>query len=363
MHSSRDANAAIELFSSGRFHRAGSFPAGDAFSRVKQQQKQQPMKTKHTVTTKPVLVTLIAISSLAAGMSSGLAATGEVTLSGSTWTGKVDGSTKYTGPSVSDATEACNNAMTSGTIYIRNSATMPSVNKCINISSNKRINGTGRTLTSSQDAGIIGSDNSSTVGVDNLNIAGSSWYGMYFRTCNGQSFSGVNGTAGIAYRIDNCKGGPGSNFSCGSVTIPGGGSHGIETYGISGVSWGTVTVSDRSGGCGILLNQSTSASGSTINATRCNFGGGYAGFRVANNNRNTTVGTVNSTSCGRGFFSVSGSRYCTINTMNATSCSGIGIWLQSTGNTRINSGTVRNCSSCWSISSDLGGNSINVSCQ
>jgi hypothetical protein len=287
------------------------------------------------------------------------AAFGEITVSGSTWTGKVDGVTRYTGSNMAAAANACIAAMSSGTLNIKNSGT---VNGQINIKSNISVTGNGTQATGGGSGGIIRATNASNLSVSNLRMAGSAWFGMYFSTCQTMTFSGVNGTSGIAFRIDNCKGGSGSNLQVGSPTIGSGGDNGVETYGINGVKWGTVTATDR-GACGLLLNQSSSASGTAVNGTRCNVGGGYAGFRVANNNRSTTLGTANSNNCGRGFFSVSGSSGATVTTVNATNCTSHGIWLQTTSNTRVNGGTVRNCHPCTSISQDLGGNSIRVSCQ
>lgn len=289
----------------------------------------------------------------------GLAATGQITKSGSTWTAKVDGATVYTGTSMTAAGNACTSRMSSGTLNILNSG---SLSGAINLKSNVRVNGTGKTVTSNGQGGILYAQNSSATGADDVIMAGTDWYGMYFRTCQGTSFSNVRGTANLAYRIDNCKGGNGSNFSFGTITIGTGGSHAVETYGINGVSWGTLTTSDRSGGCGLLLNFSSNASGTGVNATRCNSGGGYAGFRTANTNGRTTLGSVTATSCGRGYFSVSNSRDCTVSTVNITNTTSHGIWLQTTANTRVNGGTVRNGHPCTAISSDLGGNSINVSC-
>lgn len=289
---------------------------------------------------------------------SAFAATGEVTLSGSTWTGKVDGVTKYTGSSLAAAANACVAAMSSGTVNIRNSGSTGQ----INLKSNVRVNGNGATLTGSGTGGIVRGANISSTGCDNINMAGSAYFGMYFSTCQGTSFSSTHGTSGIAYRIDNCKGGGGSNFTFGQVKITSGGDNGVETYGIAGVSWNTVNATDR-GACGMLLNYSSSANGTAVNGTRCNYGGGYAGFRTANTNQSTTLGTVNSTNCGRGYFSVSGSKGCTISTVNATNCSSHGVWLQTASNTHVNSGTVTNCHPCSSISSDGGGNSISVTCK
>jgi len=303
---------------------------------------------------------LLIISALSALQTSLFAATGVVTLSGSTWTGAVDGVTKYTGTSMAAAASACATAMTSGgTLEIKNSG---SCNGIIRIFGNTTVDGYNCTLTGAGTDGIVHAQNVSTVGARNINMAGSAYFGMYFLTCNGQSFSGVNGTSGIAYRIDDCKGGLGYNFSCGSPTLTAGGDNGIETYGISGVSFSKVNATSR-GACGVLLNYSSSASGGTVTANKCDYGGGYAGFRCANNNRSSTLTYDNATSCGRGFFSVSGSGTATLTRVNATGCSSHGCWLQSTFNSKVEGGTITACNPCSAISQDLGGNTVTVTCK
>lgn len=313
---------------------------------------------------KKCIAALAAISLLAWGQTSVFASTGEVTLSGSTWTGKVDGTTKYTGSSMADAANACVAAMTlGGTINIRNSGSASTHIRLLYGSTT--VNGNGCTLTGNGagNQGIVYSQNQSSVGAQNIVMKqGSSGYGMYFSTCNGVTLSGMSGSCNETIRIDDCKGGTGYNGAVNSPNLSSCGAMGVENYGISGFTWGTVTV-NTAGDCGLLLNYSSSQSGSAANGTKCDYGGGYAGFRCANNNRSTSQGTVNSTSCGRGFFSVSGSSGCTITKVNATNCSAHGIWLQSTSSTHVNSGTVKNCHPCTSISQDLGGNSISVSCQ
>lgn len=291
---------------------------------------------------------------------SAFAASGEVFVTGSTWTGRVDGVTKYTGSSMSGAVNACSAAMSSGTITIKNSG---AASGQMNIKSNVFIDGTGRSISSTGSIGMVYAQNSSNTGAKNINMQGNAWYGMYFRTCNGMPFSAVNGSSNLGYRIDNCKGGTGYTLSIGSVSLNTGGSHAVETYGINGVTWGTVTATDWSDGCGVLLNYSSNARGTSVNATRCCPSGGYAGFRTANSNRSTTLGTATATTCGRGFFSVSGSGGATVSTVNATNIYSHGIWLQTTNNTHVNGGTVKNAHPCTSISSDGGGNSISVSCQ
>ncbi|MGC4073940.1 MAG: hypothetical protein QM760_15810 [Nibricoccus sp.] len=303
---------------------------------------------------------IVTLSALVGLCSFSYGATGEVTQSGSTWTGKVDGVTKYTGSDAGDANNACMNAMSSGTVFIRTST---GTFDGAWTKSNCTVDGTGRTFSGGGTNGVLYAANSSNIGGRNMWQASTNWYGIFFRTCNGQNVSGTGGTAGKTFRIDNCKGGTGYNLTLGSPTDSGASgsrsSDNIETYGISGGSAGTITSIDREG-CGTLLNKSSNFTISSNNATRCDWNGGYAGFRTANTNGKTTVGTVTSTSCGRGYFSVSGSRDCTISTIQTYYNSSSEVWLQSTYNTRINSGTLRG--GCWSVTGGSG-NVVTVTCQ
>ena len=304
------------------------------------------------------LVGLLATSSLA------FAATGEVFLSGSTWTGRVDGVTKYTGASMSAAANACVANMSSGTIAIKNSGDKSGT---ITIKSNITIDGTGRTISGGGTTGIVKAQNASNVGGRNIAMNSTDWFGMYFRTCNGQNVTGTGGKANLGFRIDNCSGGAGYNLTLGSPTGSGGGAHFVETYGINGVTWGTVTASNW-GNCGVLLNKTTSASGSAVNGSNCGNGTGYAAFRTANDNLGpTTLGTVNATNgCGRGFYSTTNSQNTTISTVNASNCTGIGIWIGSVSkNVHVNGGIVKsNAGGCWTDSNPPEyNNSVSVSCQ
>ena len=74
------------------------------------------------------------------------AATGEVSLSGSTWTGKVDGVTKYTGSNMAAAGNACVAAMSSGTLRLYNGGT---VGGEIRLKSNVFADGWGNTFSGS----------------------------------------------------------------------------------------------------------------------------------------------------------------------------------------------------------------------
>ena len=105
--------------------------------------------------------------------------------------------------------------------------------------------------------------------------------------------------------------------------------------------------------------------GTTVFATRACYGCGYAGFRTANTNRNTTLTYDDATSCGRGYFSVSNSADCTITRVNANNCTSNGVWIQSAYNTHVSGGTITNCNPCSSISQSISGpaNTCTVTCR
>ena len=292
--------------------------------------------------------------------SSVFAALGEVSVSGSTWTGRIDGVTKYTGSSMAAAVNACSHTYTYMWIRVYNGG---NVNGQMRIFTNQSIDGWINQLWGAGGQGILYSQNSNAVGGLNIEMRGNAWFGMYFRTCNGNWFTGVHGQSNLGYRIDNCKGGEGYDLNFNFSHCWGGGSHAFETYGITGVKWTDAHASDMTGGCGVLLNDSSNANGGTVTANRCNKGGGYAGFRTANYNNSTYLGNATSNNCGRGFFSVSNSSGATLNRVFATDCSSHGVWLQTTRNTKVNGGTILRCNPCSSISQDLGGNTVIVTCR
>lgn len=305
------------------------------------------------------LFSVLALGALSCLPSALSAATGELTLSGSTWTAKVDGVTRYTGTSLSAAGAACVSNMSSGTINLRASGTTTGE---IRLKSNVSFNGNGNTITGSFSSGIIRARNSSSTGASNLRIAGSPWFGMYFQTSAGQTFSGISGGGGILFRVDNCAGGAGSNFNGGSPNATASGSHGVETYGINGTTLATVTATDR-GECGVLFNGGTTSRITTTNATRCGRGTGYAGLRFANTAVDAYAsGTTTANSGGRGFFSLTGSNNSAVAKLNARDNQGIGIWIQDCVNVRVVSGTLsNNGAGCFSVSGS--GSYANVTCN
>ena len=97
-----------------------------------------------------------------------------------------------------------------------------------------------------------------------------------------------------------------------TCTSPGASSHGVETYGVDGLTIGTVTARNIDDS-GLLLNQTINATIGTVDAQGAGAGTGYAAFRMANRNgrvgtsypTNIRVGTVIARGGGRGVFCVS----------------------------------------------------------
>ena len=288
------------------------------------------------------------ISGLKAGTS------GQITLSGSTWTGKVDGAVVYTGTDMFAAANTCIANMSSGTLTIANSGSSGASGgavKAIKLTNNITVDGGNHTITGNSGDDLIVpilADRKSNVAVKNLIIAGRVRYGIWFQGCNGMNVQNCKVTAAClcpAFRFDNSTASA-SNLTVGTVTASGSTadqSMGLETYGINGLTISSVTATNM-GACGICLNGCTGTQTvGTCTATSCDYGGGYAGFRCANTNGPVKVGTVTSNKCGRGFFSCTNSNGTTISTLNADGCSSHGILMENCVNSQVLSGHIHNC--------------------
>jgi len=145
--------------------------------------------------------------------------------------------------------------------------------------------------------------------IQRFNVSGNPRYGIRITECDNVVLDDVNMSlsAGLGIRIDGRNGPDTTNVTLNSANVSGSSTHAVETYGVDGIDIGTVTATD-SGGCGLLLNDTANATVDYVDATRCDQGGGYAGFRCANYaGPNITVNQVDAVDCGRGIFTVSGS--------------------------------------------------------
>jgi hypothetical protein len=179
------------------------------------------------------------------------------------------------------------------------------------------------TGTGSGDMAPVYSRGTTQVEVRHLTVAGRPVYGIFMRNVTNLSLGQITMRlgSGLGVRIDN-RGDTSQwsrNVSIESVSVAGASSHAVETYGVDGLTIGTVTARNV-GESGLLLNQTINATIGTVDAGNAGAGTGYAAFRMANRNgrigssypTNIRVGTVIARGGGRGVFCVSESGGATI---------------------------------------------------
>ena len=282
-----------------------------------------------------------------------LLADAEITRSGNTWYASVDGTNVYTGSRFFDATNTAIDNMSSGTVHIRNSgdsgpdggnvyAIRPKAGMTLDFHGHI-VNANGGDLIVP-----VYCDRRDNITVQNLVVTGNPRYGVWFRGCSNAVFENItmnlsnNSPVGLGMRIDSSTATASNLTIRGSINIDGSAGHAIETYGIEGFSIGDVNVTN-SGGCGLLLNDSRNGTVGNVVGHHNNLGGGYATFRVANNNGpNVSVNSVYSRDSGRGFFSVTNSNGTTINSVDIANTTAQGIFLEDASNTHVISGSVSN---------------------
>lgn len=279
--------------------------------------------------------------------------TAEVTRSGSQWSARVNGNSVYSGNRFFDAVNAAINNMNGGTVNIRNSgdsgpdggnvyAIRPRAGQVLDFHGHQ-INANGGDLIVP-----VYCDRRDNITVRNLHVVGNPRYGIWFRGCSNATLHNItmnlsnNNPVGLGIRVDDSTGGASNLTISGNININGARGHGVETYGVEGFTIGDVTVTNN-GGSGLLLNNSRNGTVGNVVGHYNNHGGGYATFRVANNNGpNVSVNSVYSRNSGRGFFSVSGSNGTTINHVDIANSSSHGIFLEDASNTHVLSGSVSN---------------------
>ncbi|MFE0592088.1 RICIN domain-containing protein [Micromonospora echinospora] len=254
----------------------------------------------------------------------------EAVLSGGTWTARNGSSTVYTGSDMRAAVQAAVNSLSAGRtskqrVVVRGSGSI-SAGSRISLPSYTAIDVCGTinvTGSGSGDQAPIYSRGTTQVEVQHLTVTGAPLYGIFMRNVTdvvlGQIDMRLSG--GLGVRIDN-RGDTSQwsrNIRIDNVFVSGASSHAVETYGVDGLTVGTVTARNV-GESGLLLNQTINATITTVDAENAGAGTGYAAFRMANRNgrvgssypTNIRVGTVRARGGGRGVFCVSESGGATI---------------------------------------------------
>ncbi|MFD4206363.1 RICIN domain-containing protein [Micromonospora tulbaghiae] len=248
----------------------------------------------------------------------------EAVLNGGTWTARNGSSTVYSGGDMLAAMQAAVNSLPAGRtakqrVVVRGSGSMGagsrlSLPSYTTLAVCGTINVTG---SGSGDYAPVYSRGTTDVEVQNLTLTGAPLYGIFMRNVNNLTLGQIDMrlSGGLGVRIDNHGGDRAvkvRNVRIDTVYVSGTGAHGVETYGVDGLTIGTVTARNT-GYSGLLLNDTINATVGTVDAQGAGTGTGYAAFRMANRNgrigssypTNIRVGTVIASGGGRGIFCVS----------------------------------------------------------
>lgn len=254
----------------------------------------------------------------------------EAVLNGGTWTSRNGSRTVYTGTDMRAAVQAALDSLAAGRtskqwVLVRGSGSI-SAGSRISLPSYTGIDVCGTinvTGSGTGDQAPIYSRGTRDVEVRHLSVTGRPLYGIFLRNVDnvvlGQIDLRLSG--GLGVRIDN-RGNTSvrsRNIRIDNVYASGASSHAVETYGVDGLTIGTVTARNV-GESGLLLNDTINATVGTVDAENAGAGTGYAAFRTANRNgrigtsypTNIRVGTVRARGGGRGVFCVSESGGLTI---------------------------------------------------
>jgi hypothetical protein len=248
----------------------------------------------------------------------------EVTVSGSTWTARNGSSTVYTGSSMLSAMQGAVNSLSSGRtskqrVVVRGSGSVSAASRLslpsytvLDVCGTINVTGSG-----SGDMAPVYSRGTTDVEIQNLTLTGTPVYGIFMRNVNNLTLGRIDMrvSSGLGVRIDNHGGDRAvkvRNIRIDTVYAQGTSSHGVETYGVDGITIGTVTARNV-GESGLLFNDTINATVGTVDAQNAGSGTGYAAFRMANRNgrvgsgypTNIRVGTVIASGGGRGIFCVS----------------------------------------------------------
>jgi hypothetical protein len=247
----------------------------------------------------------------------------EAVLNGGTWTARRGSTTVYTGTDLRAAAQAAVNSLTSGRtakerVVVRGSGSMSAGSRIslpsytvLDVCGTINVTGTG-----SGDQAPVYSRGTRDIEVQHLNLTGSPLYGVFLRNVQNATLGQLDMrlSAGLGVRIDN-RGDTSQwtrNVRIDNAYVSGASSHAVETYGVDGLTVGTVTARNV-GESGLLLNQTINATVTKVDAENAGTGTGYAAFRMANRNgrvgssypTNIRVGEVIARGGGRGVFCVS----------------------------------------------------------
>lgn len=277
---------------------------------------------------------------------------------GETWYAEAHGRRVYEGDDMLEAVQAAVDGLTPGrtameTVVVEDGGTVGPVSDvhAVDLPSFTRLDVRG-TITV-EDTGEelvipIRARSAESIEISNVTIEGNPRYGIWLQSCTDVHLGSIRmslwetSDIGLGIRIDDGDGGRSRGVWLEHADIEGCAHHAVETYGVDGLDIERVVTRDT-GGCGLLLNDTTGAHVRSVDATNPDVGGGYAGFRVANGaGPDVHVDEVVVRGGARGVFGVSNSHGFTVDHVDIEGTDSQGILIQNCQNANINGGTVRN---------------------
>ncbi|MFM9594535.1 hypothetical protein ACKI1J_30975 [Streptomyces scabiei] len=359
-------------------HVRGATPGGPAAEAVEPSARPAARRTRALVTAAFACALLTGAAALtaptrpaaeptAADVAAGAAAAcgegayqAEAVLSGGTWTARRGGTVTYTGTDMRAAMQAAVNSLTAGRtskerVVVRGSGSIGAGSRVslpsytvLDVCGTIDVTGTG-----SGDQAPVYSRGTRDIEVQHLSLTGTPLYGVFLRNVQNVVLGQLDMrlTRGLGVRIDN-RGDTSQwtrNVRIDNVYVSGASSHAVETYGVDGLTVGTVTARNV-GESGLLLNQTVNATVTKVDADGAGAGTGYAAFRMANRNgrvgsaypTNIRVGEVVARGGGRGVFCVSESGGAVIDRISLTDTGNNAILIENCYNVNLaaRSGTV-----------------------
>ncbi|UED88246.1 right-handed parallel beta-helix repeat-containing protein [Streptomyces profundus] len=242
----------------------------------------------------------------------------EAVRNGNTWTAP-----GYSGTDMLSAMRAAVNSLDPGrtskqAVVVRGSGSVPG-NQSLDLPSHTVLDVCG----SIDVTGSVGANhapvrirNANSVEVRHLQVTGAPYFGVFVRNGTDIALGQIDMrlSGGLGIRIDNHDNRDvrTRDVRIDDVFVSGSGSHAVETYGVDGLTIGTVTARNT-GESGLLLNDTINATVDLVDGEGTGAGTGYAAFRMANRNGrvsdsypvNIRVGEVIARGGGRGIFCVS----------------------------------------------------------
>lgn len=283
-----------------------------------------PISTRTSTCLCSGLAALVAVAALLAAPRADAASCGEgqfhaeVVQQGDTWTAP-----GYSGPDMLEAMRAGVASLTPGrtskeSVVVRGSGTVPA-DQSLDLPSHTLLEVCGTIHVAGTPTGAnapVRGQHVTDVEVTQLSVTGNPYFAVYFANAEGVTLGEMDLrlSGGLGIRIDNYrdKSTRTRNIVIRNVYVEGSGSHGVETFGVDGLTIGTVTARNT-GESGLLLNDTINARVDLVDAENTGSGTGYAAFRTANRSgrindaypTNIHVGQVIARGGGRGVFCVS----------------------------------------------------------